>query len=127
ARVTVPVRSAPVRAVLVAAADEVGKYRRVAIDDDRDGIGQPDGADEAGVRAGRAHDLGLIGKDRFAGNLRQLGSLDFVELVVAAYAQRDQAVGAADEERLDALFRLHAEERAHFLDRLLRRRCHTLG
>ena len=67
----------------------------LAIDDDRNRLGQADRADEAGPRAGRGEDLRFVGEHRFARQFGQLRRLDLVDLVVAAHAQRDQAIGAA--------------------------------
>src|SRR5690606_3133667 len=47
ARVAFPVRAAVVAVVRIAAAHEIGEHGRIAIDEDRNRIGQADRADEA--------------------------------------------------------------------------------
>src|SRR5690606_14664387 len=118
ARIAFPVRAAVMRTVAIAAADEVGDDRGAAVDDDRYRIRQADRPDEAGLRAGGRYDLGLARALGDVGQLGQLGGLDLVDLVIAAHAQSDQSLGAADDQRLDAARRRDAGERCHVLDRL---------
>src|SRR6185312_7374958 len=82
--VALPVGAGVVAAVGVAAADEVGQHRGVAIDDHRDGRGQADRADEAGAGAAGGANFLFAGEYRLARQFGQLAGLDLVDLVVAA-------------------------------------------
>ena len=66
-------------------------------------IRQAHRADETGARAGGGEDLLFAGQHGFVRQLGQLAGLDLVDLVIAAQAQRDQAVAAAHQHGLHAL------------------------
>ena len=72
--------------VLIAAADEIRKQRRAAINDYRNRLRQADRADRAGTCAGYAKDFRFVGEHRFTRQLIQRRRLDLVDFVVATNA-----------------------------------------